>query len=342
MSTRRSTCRCISSSAATITRRRRAVVPRPARRQAPAIAGRARDDVRLGQPPLDDLPGGAAEALSRNARRRWRPVAAACRRCRPSGSAFSTTRPRSMPPGTWSRTGPPRSARRCATMCRRLGFAATIRNRSMRELAAETLKLARAGLTRRQRLNWLGEDETQYLEPLDELVARNAHAGGSIAWRNTAALEGTRWIRCSAKSPTEFAPGDWRGNHEWPNPRPRPKRSKRPASLSPCMNMTTTRMRTRIGMQAAEALGITPAASLQDADGQGGRRDRLRAGAIRQGSEPEAPRGRCRRQGCRDAAAGRSRTHHRLSCRRHLAARSTQARQPPSSNRPHSRIRPCS
>ena len=35
-------------------------------------AGRARDDLRLGQPSLDDFPRGAAQALSRNARRRCR------------------------------------------------------------------------------------------------------------------------------------------------------------------------------------------------------------------------------------------------------------------------------
>jgi len=54
------------------------------------------------------------------------------------------------------------------------GFAATIRNRTMRDLAAEVLKLSRAGLKRRERLNWLGEDETQYLDSLDALVSRNA------------------------------------------------------------------------------------------------------------------------------------------------------------------------
>ena len=58
-------------------RRRRAVVPRSVRRQAAAIAGRARHDLGLGQPHLDDFSGSAAEALSRNARRRRRAVAPA-------------------------------------------------------------------------------------------------------------------------------------------------------------------------------------------------------------------------------------------------------------------------
>jgi glutamate--cysteine ligase len=52
------------------------------------------------------------------------------------------------------------------------GFAATIRNRNMLMLAEETLKLARAGLKRRANLNTGGEDETKFLEPLDDLVAR--------------------------------------------------------------------------------------------------------------------------------------------------------------------------
>ena len=51
------------------------------------------------------------------------------------------------------------------------GFAATVRNRTMLSLAQETLKLAREGLTRRRHLNADGEDETRYLEPLEELVS---------------------------------------------------------------------------------------------------------------------------------------------------------------------------
>jgi glutamate--cysteine ligase len=52
------------------------------------------------------------------------------------------------------------------------GFAATIRNRNMLSLAEETLKLAREGLKRRARVNHGGEDETRYLEPLEDLVSR--------------------------------------------------------------------------------------------------------------------------------------------------------------------------
>jgi glutamate--cysteine ligase len=52
------------------------------------------------------------------------------------------------------------------------GFAAIIRNRNVLSLADETLKLARTGLARRARRNAGGEDETKYLEPLEDLVSR--------------------------------------------------------------------------------------------------------------------------------------------------------------------------
>jgi glutamate--cysteine ligase len=54
----------------------------------------------------------------------------------------------------------------------RQGFAARIRDRTVLSLADETLQLARAGLVRRHRINAGGEDETKYLEPLEDLVAR--------------------------------------------------------------------------------------------------------------------------------------------------------------------------
>jgi glutamate--cysteine ligase len=54
----------------------------------------------------------------------------------------------------------------------RLGFKATIRNRSVLDIAKETLGLAQQGLTRRKRLDHNGRDETRYLRPLEEIVAR--------------------------------------------------------------------------------------------------------------------------------------------------------------------------
>jgi glutamate--cysteine ligase len=52
------------------------------------------------------------------------------------------------------------------------GFAASIRGRSMRDLAKETLAIAGEGLKRRRRLDAEGRDETRYLEPLEQFVAR--------------------------------------------------------------------------------------------------------------------------------------------------------------------------
>jgi glutamate--cysteine ligase len=54
----------------------------------------------------------------------------------------------------------------------KLGFKAEVRGITMRELARKTLELARAGLARRNRKGREGNDETQYLAPLDESVAR--------------------------------------------------------------------------------------------------------------------------------------------------------------------------
>lgn len=54
----------------------------------------------------------------------------------------------------------------------RQGFKATIRGSTLLDLARQTLTFAREGLTRRSRRNFSGVDETRYLEPLEELVAR--------------------------------------------------------------------------------------------------------------------------------------------------------------------------
>jgi glutamate--cysteine ligase len=54
----------------------------------------------------------------------------------------------------------------------RLGFKATVRGRTLLELSRDCLALAHAGLTRRRRLDPQGSDESKYLAPLDEIVAR--------------------------------------------------------------------------------------------------------------------------------------------------------------------------
>jgi glutamate--cysteine ligase len=54
----------------------------------------------------------------------------------------------------------------------RLGFKATIRGRSLLEISKQTLALAEQGLVRRKKLDQNGRDETRYLRPLQEIVAR--------------------------------------------------------------------------------------------------------------------------------------------------------------------------
>jgi glutamate--cysteine ligase len=54
----------------------------------------------------------------------------------------------------------------------KLGFKATIRGRSVLALAKETLVLAQEGLSRRKHLDRNGRDETRFLRPLEEIVAR--------------------------------------------------------------------------------------------------------------------------------------------------------------------------
>src|SRR5580704_486936 len=52
------------------------------------------------------------------------------------------------------------------------GLAAKVRGRTVFELATEVLTLARAGLARRKRFDVSGEDETRYLDVLDDRLAR--------------------------------------------------------------------------------------------------------------------------------------------------------------------------
>jgi glutamate--cysteine ligase len=54
----------------------------------------------------------------------------------------------------------------------KLALAATVRGRTVLEIAAEVLALARAGLKRRNRRDASGQDETRYLEVLEARLAR--------------------------------------------------------------------------------------------------------------------------------------------------------------------------
>jgi glutamate--cysteine ligase len=58
----------------------------------------------------------------------------------------------------------------------RLGLAATIHGRRLREVAAEVLSIARMGLAKRNRRDARGFDETVFLDPLDAVLADGSEA----------------------------------------------------------------------------------------------------------------------------------------------------------------------
>jgi glutamate--cysteine ligase len=62
----------------------------------------------------------------------------------------------------------------------RLGFKATMRGQSMLDLARATLRLAEGGLKRRRRLDSNGRDETQYLQPIQEIVSSGMTAAEQL------------------------------------------------------------------------------------------------------------------------------------------------------------------
>ena len=70
----------------------------------------------------------------------------------------------------------------------KLALAATIRGRTVREIAAETLLLARKGLEARNRQGCKGKTEAAFLDPLDEIVAT-----GKTAAENLLALYHGSW-----------------------------------------------------------------------------------------------------------------------------------------------------
>ena len=193
-STTRSTCRCISSSAATVYHDVAGASFRDllAGRLA-ATAGRARDHLRLGQPPVDDLSRGAAEALPRDARRRRRPA-----RAHPRADGVllrSVLRQRRARRG--GRTRARLDRRGSAAPARRRpasGLAARIGGRALVEVAREAVAIARGGLERRARRDAAGRDETLYLAPLERIASE----GRTLAERRLEAFHGP-W-RC-AKGP---------------------------------------------------------------------------------------------------------------------------------------------
>ena len=98
------------------------------------------------------FPGGAAEELPRDARRRRRPLGPDLRPARAVGRPALFAERRSTPPGTGSSIGRSKSARRCATRCpSRRSTRAVPGGGTVRDLAREVLDIAAAGPHRARR-----------------------------------------------------------------------------------------------------------------------------------------------------------------------------------------------
>jgi glutamate--cysteine ligase len=65
-----------------------------------------------------------------------------------------------------------KSARRCAMPCPSWRWTPHPRRRKLRDIAREVLDIAHSGLRARNQLNAIGDNETGYLAPLDDIVAR--------------------------------------------------------------------------------------------------------------------------------------------------------------------------
>ena len=168
-------------------RRGRQLVPRPPGRPLAAAAGRARHDVGLGQPPLDALPRGAAEALPGDARRRrWARGRHGCGAAGASGSGILYDDGVARR-GLGAREGLDRG--RAAGAARRRaapGAGGDVPRPHDARRRARVLALARRGCARRNRPT-PGPDETRYLEPLDE-SSRAASHRRTNCWRSSTAV----------------------------------------------------------------------------------------------------------------------------------------------------------
>jgi len=70
------------------------------------------------------------------------------------------------------------------------GLAATVAGRPLAEIAAEVVALSRAGLVRRANRNAAGQDESVFLAPLDEIVARRQSLAQRLEERYRSAWNG--------------------------------------------------------------------------------------------------------------------------------------------------------
>src|SRR5262249_11370853 len=86
------------------------------------------------------------------------------------------------PDGAWGlgKRGTPEERRKLRDDVPRLGLKATIRGRTVRDLARDCLTLAHQGLARRARVDIGGRDEGRHLETLDNVVARGTTAAEEL------------------------------------------------------------------------------------------------------------------------------------------------------------------
>ena len=110
------------------------------------LPGERADHFRLGQSSEHDFPGSAAQALSRNARRRWRAVAAFAIADGVLGRAALRRRCARRALGFGQGLDARRSGRSCATMCRSLALRRKSATAMCWTLAQETLRLSARGL----------------------------------------------------------------------------------------------------------------------------------------------------------------------------------------------------
>ena len=169
------------------------LVPRLLRRPQQQFARRTSDAVGLGQPSFDDFPGGAAQALSRDARLRWWAVGPSAGAVGVLGRAALRRWSASMPPGTLSKHWSAHERQALRDDVPRFGFKARIKDRYLFEIAKECLVLAHAGLRRRGRID-IGRDETRHLEPLDRIIDSGRTPAEEMLEKFNGAWNG-RWNR---------------------------------------------------------------------------------------------------------------------------------------------------
>ena len=142
----------------------------------PALPGERPTHERLGRPPHHGLPRGAAEAVPGDARRRRRPLALALR---PAG-AVDRAALRRRGAGRRRRAGA-RLDRRGARLAAGRGAADragdAVPRRQRGDVARDVVAIAKAGLKARARIDWDGQDETRYLNRLEQIAADGPHPG---------------------------------------------------------------------------------------------------------------------------------------------------------------------